>query len=159
MPFADVVVGADPELLVQASSQATGEVTWTISNAGELETSITLERQGAFFTQSPEAFVLGPFESRTITVTAIPQPPGTYNGFSIPKGDGVPTGLRIPITLISTTTPAGTVLAEASTPRVDLSGDRSTSASGSVSFQNRGTASLVGVASSDVDWLIPQAAR
>jgi hypothetical protein len=156
-PYAWVVEGTPPDILVQTGSAAANRVTYTIVNIGTLETELTLTQTGTFFTQSPSTFLLPEGSSRTITVTATPQPAGTYEGSSMVSGEGVFSEIAIPITLVSTAPVVGTVLGDASTLRVDVSAARGSNPTGTVSFVNRGTATLSGVARSDVDWIVPQA--
>ncbi|MGK2860057.1 MAG: leucine-rich repeat domain-containing protein [Thermoanaerobaculia bacterium] len=155
-PFAFVVLGAPPGILVQTAGSAVNQTTYTLVNVGTLETEVTLTQNGAFFTQSPESFLLKEGASQTITVTSIVQPAGTYEGEALVAEDGVFQGLSVPITLVSTDAVAGTVIAEPLSARVDVSAERETNPVGSVTFANRGTATLTGIAKSDVDWLLPQ---
>ncbi|MBI2214096.1 MAG: hypothetical protein HYU52_10655 [Acidobacteria bacterium] len=158
-PFADVVVGTPPEILVQSGGTPVNQTTYTLVNVGTLETDVTLTQEGAFFTQSPASFTLAASSSQTVTVTPVAQPPGTYTGASTATtSDFFSQVLTIPITLVSVAATGGTVIAEPASPRVDVSAGRGTNPTGSVVFTNRGTATLTGIAKSDVAWLVPQGA-
>lgn len=142
-----------PSGLVQTGATATTD-SFVLSNSGDVATTITLTQQGAFFTQAPITFTLGGGQSQTVTLTAIPQPPGSYDGLSIPSGTGVPSAFTIPVRLLSTTPPAGTAIASTSRSRVDANGDANSSSTVTVTFTNNGTAALSGIAVSDEPWLI-----
>ena len=155
-PYAVVVLGTPPDILVQTTGAAVDSVSYTLVNVGTLETEITLTQNGTFFAQSPMSVVLKEGSSQTITITSIAQPAGSYEGASVATGDGISGELSVPITLVSTGATSGTVIAEPVSPRLDISAERGTNPTGNVSFTNMGTATLMGVAKSDVDWLVPQ---
>jgi hypothetical protein len=73
------------------------------------------------------------------------------------SGNGVPPNLRVAIHLLAFA-PArlGNPAVVAIDRRIDLSAPIGTNPSGSVQFQNNGSGDAVGLASSDVPWIIPQ---
>lgn len=148
-----IELASGTEGLVQKGSTTQNEDSFVLTNVGDVSTSITLTKDGSFFEQTPSAFNLGAGQSQTVRVTTIPQPPGAYEGESIVSGLGVPPGMTVPIRLLSTPEVTGTVIASASTTRVDTSGERNTESVGSVSFTNTGTGTLSGIAVSDAPWI------
>src|SRR4029077_6614135 len=110
-----------------------------------------LSQNVSFFTQSPTSFAVAPGASQVVTVTGVAEPAGPFQGVSTPSGNGVASGLQIPIRLLSAAPPSGTVTAQPAKNRVDV-----TSSSGTIDFTNNGDATLTGIVTSDVPWLIPQ---
>jgi hypothetical protein len=158
----EVRVGARPESLVQENQTSINTVTYPVLSVGEIAAAVELSQSGDFFTQSPTAFTLEPGESQSITITSLPRPVGEYTGSSIVSYDdgfGGRVELTVPVRLVSTEPvgfTSGTAIAVPSIPRLDLSADRSTNPTGSVSFSNVGSAPLSGILQSDVSWIIPQ---
>lgn len=151
-----VAVSSFPTAMLQVEGVGGATTSFTLTNAGGSATTVTLSQSGNFFTQSPTSFALGSGASQIVTVTASAQPSGAFEGASIPSGSGVAAGLQIPIKLLSTALPTGTVIARPTTNRIDVAAVAGSSPSGSVSFTNSGTATLTGILVSDVPWLIPQ---
>jgi hypothetical protein len=148
-----VVVSAFPSGLLQAQGVGGATTTYTLTNAGGTATNITLGQSGTFFTQTPTSITLAPGGSQLITISGLAQSANSFQGFSNPSGNGVPSSLQIPIKLLSAAPPAGTVTAAPATNRVDVNQP----GGGSVNFTNDGDATLTGILVSDVPWLIPQA--
>lgn len=148
-----VAVSAFPSALLQAQGVGGATTSYTLTNAGGSPTNITLNQNGSFFTQTPTSFALASGESRAVTITGLPLSAGSFQGFSSVSGNGVPSGLQIPIKLLSAAPPAGTVTAAPATNRVDVNQP----GGGSVVFTNDGDATLTGILVSDVPWIIPQA--
>jgi hypothetical protein len=145
-----------PAAMLQPAGTAGATTSYSLTNSGSTSTSITLTQSGNFFTQSPTTFTLAPGATQTITITATAQSAGSFDGASIPSGSGVPSGLQVPVKLLSAAAPTGTVNATSPAPRVDVSAPVSSSPTGSVQFTNTGNATLTGILSSDVPWIIPQ---
>src|SRR6185369_12955700 len=103
--FARVELSARPEGLVQVGGAASNQTSYALINSGTIATSITLSKSGAFFDQSPSSFDLAAGQTQIVTITSVPQPPGAYEGTSIPSGAGVEAGLTIPIRLVSSIAP------------------------------------------------------
>jgi hypothetical protein len=146
-----VVVSLFPNAMLQPQGVGGATTSFTLTNAGGSATTITLSQSGNFFTQSPTSFMLGPGASQVVTVTGSAQPSGALQGASVPSGNGVTSGLQIPINLLSAAQPSGTVIPRPTTNRVDV-----TSSTGTVSFTNSGNATLTGILVSDVPWITPQ---
>ncbi len=70
---------------------------YTLANVGGQSTTVSLTKQGQFFSQTPASFSLAAGASQTLEIRGQSQPVGTYEGASIPQGNGVPSGLTIPI--------------------------------------------------------------
>ena len=148
-----VTVSAFPSGLLQAQGAGGATTSYTLTNAGGTATTITLSQNGTFFTQTPTSMTLNPGASQRVTITGLAQSnAGSFQGTSFPSGNGVPSGLRIPIKLLSAAPPAGTVTAAPTTNRVDVN----LPGSGSVNFSNDGDATLTGILVSDVPWIVPQ---
>jgi len=151
---ASVDVTVPPGGLVEIGGAPQGDTSYTLTNFGDVATTITLDQTEAFFTQSPTTFSLGAGASQVVTVSAVPnQPPDSYWGAAVPTGVGVPEDLYVTIQMLSVAAPSGTVLAVPLTSRVDVSGAPGADTIGTVSFRNTGTATLVGILVSDVEWI------
>jgi len=151
-PPPNVVVTQFPTGILQAVGQSGATDHYTLQNSGSTDTDVTLAQNGNFFTQSPVSFHLAAGASRIITVTANAQPAGTYEGTAI-SGN-----LTIPIRLLVAAPPAGTVSPQlvGSTRLETVATIGQNQGSGSATFTNNGTATLVGLAVSDVPWMTPQ---
>ena len=146
-----VNVTALPAPMLQLANSGGATTSYTVTNSGGAAASITLSQSGNFFTQSPTSFTLQPGANQTVTITGTAQPAGPYEGSS-----NLSIGLQIPLKLLSVAPPTGTVTADAGANRVDVASAAATNPSGSVTFTNHGNATLTGVLSSDVPWIIPQ---
>jgi len=151
-PPANVVLSQFPSGMLQAVGQSGATDHYTLVNSGGTPATVTLSQNGNFFTQSPASFTLAAGASRVVTITATSQPAGTYDGASIAGN------LTIPIHLLVAAPPQGSVQ-----PQIVGSNRAETVAtigqnqgSGSVTFTNSGSATLVGIAVSDVPWMTPQ---
>ncbi len=157
---ADVIVTDTPDGLVQIDGKAANEDSFTLTNFGDVATTLTLEKgDGDFFAISPATFTLGPGVSQVVKITSIPQPPGIYYGFVIAQGDGATDDSIVVVSLLSATRAGGNAIAEALTSRVEVSGVAGSDSIGSVTFRNRGTASLTGILVADVPWIVPNSDR
>lgn len=152
---ASIELTASTSGLVQRGGVPENEDTFTLSNSGDVSTSITLATSGDFFELSTTSFTLSGGASQTVRVKSLSRAPGAYSGEVIPKGTGVPDGLSIPIQLLSVAAPAGTAIAQPAATRIDLSGDPSSDSTATIRFTNSGTAPLTGIVVSDVPWLEP----
>ncbi len=150
---ADVVVTAAPEGLVRIDGQPVSDDSFTLTNFGDAATSLTLERAGDFFTVEPEQFQLAGGASRVVTIKSRQQPVGSYWGTVIVRGQGAE--IPIDIVLLAVARPAGTVIAQPLTTRVEVFGERGLESVGSVQFRNTGTAMLTGIVVSDQPWVVP----
>lgn len=147
-----VVVASLPNALIQRAATGGATTTYTLSNVGETPTSITIDQVGTFFTQTPASFVLEPRGSQVVTVTALAQAPGEFNGSATPRGAGVAAGLVVPIRLASLAFAAdGQATAER---RLDFSAPAEIpTISAAVTYANPGDDPIEGVLSSDVRWI------
>src|SRR5439155_22577071 len=96
-----VVVSAFPSGLLQAQGTGGATTSYTLTNAGGTATNITLGQSVTFFTQTPASFTLAPGGSQPVMITGVSQSAGSFQGFSSVSGNGVPSGLQIPIKLLS----------------------------------------------------------
>lgn len=151
-----VVVSALPAAMVQTQGTGGATTSYTVTNAGGSATTVTLSQTGNFFTQSPTQFPLAAGASQVVTVTGLAQAAGAFAGTASLFGTGVPSGLQVPIRLLSTTPPSQPVTARPANNRVDVAADEGGSPSGSVSFTNSGAGTLSGILTSDSPWIIPQ---
>lgn len=149
-------VTAFPTAMLQQAGSGGATTSYALTNSGGAAATVTLSQSGTFFTQSPASFTIAPGGTQVITIAGTPQSAGSYDGASILSGAGVPSGLQIPVKLLSAAPPTGSVTADPSANRVDVAAAQGTNPTGSVDFTNRGTAALVGILSSDVPWIIPQ---
>lgn len=153
---ASIIVTASPAGLVQTPAVGGATDSYTLTNAGGTATTITLGSSGSFFVQDPPSFTLEPGASQIVTLTGRPQPAGVYDGTSNPTGTGVPSGLAIPVRLVCAVPPSNAFLINALQNRVDLIAPIGVDPTGSLVFRNDGTGTFAGVASSDVQFLVPQ---
>lgn len=151
---AEVSVVRFPEGLVQRAGVAQNQDSFVLANRGDLSTAVDLSRVGDFFTQMPVSFTLDAGATRRVTLSSEPRPEGVYEGESVPTGDAVPSGLTIPVKLLSSGTPAGAPKGSADQNRISTGGEKGTTSTGQVTFQNTGTATLSGFLVSDVAWII-----
>ena len=153
---ASVVVFVYPYEIQQRPGES-GTSGYVIGNLGDLPASITLSQQGDLFTQEPATFTLPGGSTQDILIRGKPQQVGAYTANALISGDGVPAGLSVRVSLLVTEPPAGVVNAQASLNRIDVAAKVTESASGSVDFTNTGSASLQGIVTSNVAWIIPPA--
>lgn len=151
-----VVISSAPGGFVQPVGQGGGTDTFTVSNIGDGATEVTLTASGAFFTISPTSFTLAAGASRTVTITGIAQQAGSYTGTVTLSGTGVPPGLGVRVRMFTGARPVGTLQPLPGAAREEVSSPAGQNASGTVEFTNSGTATLQGIAVSDVPWIVPQ---
>jgi hypothetical protein len=152
----DVVVTDTPKGLIEIDGKPVNEDSFTLTNFGDIATPVTLRKgDDDFFSLSPETFTLGPGASQIVKVTSIPQPPGVYYGFVAPDGPGTQSDSVVTITLLSVARAGGGAVAEALASRVEVTGLAGSDSVGSVTFRNRGTASLTGILVADQPWIVP----
>ncbi|HEY0592650.1 MAG TPA: hypothetical protein VGF40_12845, partial [Thermoanaerobaculia bacterium] len=154
---ADVAITEPARGLIQINEVPANEDSFTVTNFGDAATSLSVGSDGGFFTVEPAAFTLAGGASQTLKVKSVPKPVGAYWGWVWLEGEGVPEDLGMSIYLLSVTRPSGSVVAEAVTARIEVTGEPGTESVGSARFRNTGTASLSGVVVSDVPWLVPAA--
>jgi hypothetical protein len=152
-----VTVSLLPAGMLQAQNKSGATDRFALTNAGTVATSITLTRNGSFFSQAPSSFTLAPGATQVVTLTALAEPAGDFQGSSIPSGGGVEAGLSVPVRLLSLAPPAGKVTATPSASRSEVSAPPDVNPIGSVTFTNHGTSPLQGILTSDSGWLIPEA--
>jgi Leucine-rich repeat (LRR) protein len=126
---------------------------FTLTNFGDVSTAITLERTEDFFTIAPAQFTLAAGASQVVTIQSLPRDAGTYYGYVEIDGTGVPDDLYADAVLLSSTRPAGSVVAEPLATRIELAGAPGSDEVGSVQFRNTGTARLTGIMVSDQPWV------
>lgn len=148
---ARVVVGTLPAGMLQATGSSGATDSFTLSNVGTAAASVTLTQSGNFFTISPASFTIPPNGSQVVGITANSQQAGTYDGTI-----SVSNGPTIGVHLLVAAPPTAPVLPQATTPRSDVAAPASQNPSGSVSFKNNGTGTLLGIAVADVPWIVPQ---
>jgi len=156
-----VVLIDTPDLLsVPADGSSTASTSYTLSNVGQTSTQITLTQNGSFFTQSPTSFVLGAGATQRVTITSLAQASATsFRGSSTPSGNGVPSSIVVPVSLLAAAAPtSGDPQVIVVTRRVDVTGPSNSNPTGSVTFKNIGTASATGLLSADVAWIVPDPA-
>ncbi|MEO8217305.1 MAG: PKD domain-containing protein [Acidobacteriota bacterium] len=144
-----------------AQTTAGGAVTtYALRNVGGSATKIQLSQTGTFFTQTPSTFDLAAGATQTVTLTGLPMAIGIYDGRSNLSGPGLSPSSSVPVRMICSTRPGGTVDGRAVTSRVDIASSSATSAvGGSATFRNDGTAVLEGLLGADVPWIIPQSQK
>lgn len=153
---AEVIVVEPAGGLVEVDGVAKNDDTFTLTNYGDAATDLTVAvGEGDFFTISPTSLTLAGGASRTITIRSIPRPVGTYYGYVLITGEGTNGGIGVGIALLSVARPAGTVLAQAVSTRIETAGVPGSDSVGSAKFRNIGTATLSGIVISDAPWVQP----
>ncbi len=147
-----IVVGTLPAGMLQATGSSGATDSFALSNVGTAPGSITLTQSGNFFTVAPNSFTLAPRASQMVGITANTQNSGTYDGTITIS----PNGITVPVHLLVAAPPTAPVNPQATMPRSDVSLPAGQNPSGSVSFKNNGSGTLVGIAVADVPWIVPQ---
>lgn len=140
-----------PNAMLQPAGSGGATASYAIMNSGGAAATVTLTQNGSFFTQAPASFSLAPGATTVVTITGTAQTAGSYEGASIINGS-----IQVPVKLLSAAAPSGTVTAVAVAPRVDVAAPPSSAPSGTVQFTNTGNATLTGILTSDVPWMVPQ---
>jgi hypothetical protein len=151
-----VVVGALPAGFVQRAGEGGGLDVFTLANIGDADTTLTLAAAGNFFTISNTSMTLRAHATQSVFITGTAQPAGSYEGTIAIAGNGAPPNLTLLVRMLSANPPAGTVVPAPSAARVEVASRAGQNATGSVEFTNRGTATLQGIAVTDVAWITPQ---
>ncbi|HEU4888684.1 MAG TPA: fibronectin type III domain-containing protein, partial [Thermoanaerobaculia bacterium] len=149
----DVVMTDTTNGMVQIDNVEVQGDSFTLTNFGDVSTNITLERSENFFTIAPEQFALAGGASQVVTVHSLPQNAGTYYGYVDFHGEGVPDDLYAEVVLLSSTRPAGSVVATPLATRIELAGAAGSDEVGVAQFRNSGTARLTGIVLSDQPWV------
>ncbi|MEO8215506.1 MAG: fibronectin type III domain-containing protein [Acidobacteriota bacterium] len=147
-----VVVSALPAGMLGSPGTAGSTDQVSFTNVGSSSATITLTQSGNFFSIAPSTLSIAAGETRTVTITATPQPAGNYEGTITASGSGIQDTLVVSVRLLVANPPQGSVVPLPQTYRVDV-----TEPAGSVQITNSGSATLQGILLSDVPWLIPQA--
>jgi hypothetical protein len=155
-PAPRVALSALPRGMVQAAGLGGATDSFTMSNIGDAGATVNLSPSGDFFTIDPTSFTLAAGESRTVTITGLAKPAGTYEGTISATGNGVPANATLPVRMLSAAAPTGTIQPRATAAREEVSSNAGENAAGSVEFTNNGTATMVAMAVSDVVWIRPQ---
>ena len=151
----EVAVSETTTGLVQIGGAAANEDSFTLTNYGDGPATLSIAKDGDFFTLEADAITLAGGASRTIKVRSLSKPIGTYYGSAYVIGEGAGDGLYIPIVLLSVAKPVGTVIAEPVDTRIEIAGVAGSDAVGTARFRNRGTAALSGVVIADQPWVVP----
>ena len=145
-----------PAPMLQPAGTGGATTSYVVTNAGGASTTVTITQSSpVFFTQTPTSFTLAPGATQTISITGLPQQAGAFEGASTAATSGS-VSFAVPVKLLSAAPPVGTVTADAAVNRVDVAGASGTNPTGSVQFKNNGNATLTGILTSDVPWIIPQ---
>ena len=153
---AEVIVTATPRGLVQIDGVAQNSDSFDVTNFGDVATALTAYHDQEFFTFSPQTFTLAAGATQTITIQSVKQPEGTYWGWIGFTGNGAAQDLGVSVSLLAAIRPAGTVIADPVTTRVEITGLAGSNSLGTATFRNSGTAELTGIAVADVPWIVPK---
>jgi Leucine-rich repeat (LRR) protein len=152
---ADVVLTEAPVGLIRIDGVAQNEDSFTLTNFGDVATSITFDSEGDFFTLAPTELSLGAGKSQVVAVRSIERPAGAHYGYVIPRGEGVGDELIVYLSMLAASRPAGRVQAEAVSTRVEVAGAPGSDSIGQARFRNVGNATLSGIIQSDQPWIVP----
>lgn len=152
---AEVVIVEQPTGMVRIDGVEVVADSFTVTNFGDVATNLTLERGDDFFTVTPEAFTLGPGATRVVALHSLATAAGTYYSHVVVRGDGTDDDSIAYLVLLSTTRPAGSVVAEPLATTVEVAGVPGADSVGTAQFRNTGTAPLTGIVLSDQPWIEP----
>jgi Leucine-rich repeat (LRR) protein len=152
---AEVVLTEAAAGLVQVDGASVNDDGFTLTNFGDVATSIAFNKEPAFFTLTPSTFTLGPGASQRVVVTTSAQPFGSYYGSAQAVGPGASNDAVASLTLLSIGKPSGTVVAQALDTRIEVAGAPGSDSVGAARFRNAGTATLSGIVVSDQPWVVP----
>jgi Leucine-rich repeat (LRR) protein len=152
----EVIVTAYPQGIFQSPNTSGATDSYTLTNVGGRETTITLTQDGDFFEQSPTTFTLQSGASQVVTLTGRAMAEGEYYGESYPSGEGVDPEESVFVFMWSTPIESQDFRIEAQQNRIDLIAPEGQNPTGTVTFRNTGSGTFTGVASSDVQFLRPQ---
>jgi len=151
---AEVVVTEAPAGTVQIDGVEVVSDTFTLTNFGDVGTTIQLETGGGFFSVEPATFAIAAGASQVVRIKTTPQQPNTYYGNVVPSGTGVTDGTYVDVILLSVKRPVGTVLAVPISTRIEVAGAPGSDSIGVAQFRNTGTAELSGILVSDQPWVL-----
>lgn len=158
-----VTVTRTPALIRQLAlpSAPRESTTLTLTNAGDASTFVRLTASADFFTHSPDHVTLEPGKSQLVTIIAGTRAASLEptEGYSIPTGNGVPPGMKIPVKVHFY--PLSAIVGEndirPERPRVEVSAPASVDPTGTITVRNTGTPNRAFV-TSDSLWLVPDSA-
>lgn len=145
-----VVLLGYPEPMLQATSVAGAATQFALGNAGSEPTDVTLGTSDGFYEFSPAAFRLEAGSRQVVSITGKAQPAGAYGGRISVAGAGVPSGLEVPVHLLSANRPSSRPAPRAARKRVDTENGTI-----DVSITNTAAGTVRGLFFSDHPWLIP----
>ena len=145
-----VVPFGEPDPLLQPTGQGGATTAFGLANVGSEPTDVTLAPLGEFYEMDASQFRLEPGARRVVTITGKPQSAGAYNGSIGVTGAGVPSGLSIPVRLLSANRPSSRPVPVPARKRIDTS-----DGTVDVEIRNQGTGTVRGLFHSDYPWLVP----
>lgn len=153
LPDPDVVLSASPAGMLQGIGAPSATTNFTLTNFGGMSTDVSVAPSGAFFTATPMTFALAPLQSQVVTLTAAAQQAGAHQGSVAITGNGVSTGLSLPVTLLLAAAPPAPVIVT-SEKRVEVGGPAGTNPNALLSFTNHSVSTVDGLLSTDVPWIV-----
>jgi Leucine-rich repeat (LRR) protein len=152
---AEVVIVEQPTGMVRIDGTEVVSDRFSVTNFGDVPTTLTVERGGDFFTVTPETFTLGVGATQVVALHSLQRDAGTYYGHIIIRGDGTDDDSVAYLVMLSTSRPEGTVVAEPLATTIEVAGLAGADSVGTVQFRNTGTAPLTGIVVSDQPWIEP----
>lgn len=130
---------------------------YTAFNWGDESTTITMDQEGNFFTQSPQSFTLAPWSLQPVELRGKVAPVGLHRGRSFLLGTGVPPSLDEGqlVQMLVFETESSAEAPQPESTRID------TTAGGpqTVRFDNPGTVPVDAIVSSDQPWIVPASGK
>ncbi|MGZ4809450.1 MAG: hypothetical protein ACXV7D_09000, partial [Thermoanaerobaculia bacterium] len=142
--------------MLQPAGSAGATDSFSVTNVGDAQTTVTLTQTASYFTVSPATFNLPAGQTQVVTIVAKAQPAGAFNDTITVSGSGVPPGTTVYVRLLSASPPKGTVNASATVARVESVSAANVTPTGSIEFTNSGNDTLQGIIVADVPWFTPQ---
>ncbi len=146
-----LAIGRFPAGMTQLANSAGGSDSFVVTNVGGGAAQVAVQSQAAFVSVTPQSFALPPGESQTVTLTGAAQAAGAYDGTVTVSTET--SSFTVPVRMLSSAPPTGSVIPAATAPRVDVSSSGTTPATGSVTFTNNGSSTLNAIATADVPWI------
>ena len=152
-----VQIGDLPDGMVERPNVAGATDSFALVNRGAAPTTITLASTDDFYTFAPSSFSLAPRTAQRVAIVAKAKPAGVYRGsINVAATGGGPVVNIVPVGLAVIDAPAsGTVRPEVSS-RIEVKSEAGQNTSVTVPIANRGTAPLIGIATSKAPFVIPE---
>ena len=152
-----VQIGDLPDGIVERPNQGGATDSFALVNRGAASSNVTLSSTDDFYTFAPASFALAPRTAQRVAIVAKAKPAGVYRGsISVAATGGGSAVASVPVGLVVVDAPAsGTVRPEVKS-RVEVKSEQGQNTTVIVPITNRGTAPLIGIATSKAPFITPE---